>query len=208
MNQKRALRQLKEIEKRTPERAYNGEMRLAAEEWDSDWKILISTMMSAQTRDEVTIPTAEGLFKKYKSVKKLSGARAGEIEKLIRRVNYHKTKARNIIGCTKMILEEFNGKIPNSVEELIKLPGVGRKTANVYLSEKGGDNIGVDTHLAYISQKLNWTHNKDPHKIERDLENLFPKIVWGRINSVAVRFGKSYISRREKDKILGEIGKR
>ncbi len=75
----------------------------------------------------------------------------------------------------------------------------------MFLAEHGKDAIGVDTHLSYISQKLGWTENKDPHKIERDLENLFPKKLWKNLNSITVRFGKTYTSRKEKDRLLDEI---
>lgn len=207
MDSKRALRQLREIKKRTPKGAYNGEMRLAAEAWDSDWKILISTIMSAQTRDETTIPVAENLFKKYSGLKKLSRASVEDVERLIKRINYHKTKAKNIVNCAKMIVEVYGGRVPRSVEELVKLPGVGRKTANVFLSEEGGDNIGVDTHVFYISKKLGWVRSNTRDKVEKDLEELFPKNVWGKINPTLVRFGKSYTSRKRKDEILEEINR-
>ena len=206
MNTEKAIRQLKELKKRTPKEAYNS-MRLAAEEWDSDWKILIATMMSAQTRDETTIPVADSLFMKYDSLDRLSRAEINEIENMIRRVNFHKTKAKNIVNCAKMIIKDFGGEVPDSVDELIKLPGVGRKTANVFLCEGGGDNIGVDTHVFYTARKLGWAKTKYHDKVEKELEELFPKKYWGEINSTLVRFGKSYISRKRKDEILDEIKK-
>ena len=148
-------------------------MRLAAESWKSNFQILISTIMSARTRDEVTIPVAEKLFKKYQNSKKLAAAKISEVEKVIKPVNFYRNKSRNIVNCSKKIVSEFGGKIPLNFEELISLPGVGRKTANVFLSEYGKSAIGVDTHLSHISQKLGWTKNKRPDKIERDLQNLF-----------------------------------
>jgi len=90
---------------------------------------------------------------------------------------------------------------------LVKLRGVGRKTANVFLSEMGKPGIGVDTHVSYISQKLGWTKNKNQHKIEQDLKKLFPKKCWNKVNSTLVRFGKTHTSRKEKDKILNQIKK-
>ena len=102
---------------------------------------------------------------------------------------------------------ECGGKPPHDHGKLILLPGVGRKTANVFLSEYGADAIGVDTHVAYISKKLGWTKHKDPHKIEKDLERLFPRNYWRIINRTLVRFGKTYQSRKKKDEILDRISK-
>ncbi len=201
MNQKTAVKQLKILAKNLVE------MRLAAESWNSPFQILISTIMSARTRDEVTIPTAEKLFRKYPDSKKLSKTKTSEIQKIIRPVNFYKNKSKNIIACAKRLETDFKGKVPKTIEELISLPGVGRKTANVFLSELGISALGVDTHVSYISQKLGWTKHKNPHKIEHDLKLLFPKKYWNNVNSMLVRFGKTHTSRKEKDKKLGEIKK-
>ena len=199
MNSKKALKQLKLIEKNQKK------MRLAAQEWKSPFQILISTILSARTRDETTIPAAEKLFKKYPTAKKLSTAKTLDIQKIIKPVNFYRNKAKNIVECSKQIVELR--KIPLEIDELVKLRGVGRKTANVFLSEIGKDGIGVDTHVAYISQKLEWTKNKNPHKIEIDLKELFPKKSWNRINETLVRFGKTHTSRKNKNELLEEIKK-
>ncbi len=201
MNQKLALKQLKILDK------YGEKMRLAAERWSNEFQTLISIILSARTKDETTIRIGNLLFKKYPTAKKLSEAKIKEIEKIIKPVNFYKNKSKNILNCAKILVENYKSKIPESIDELIKLPGVGRKTANVFLSESGKQAIGVDTHLNYISRYLNWTKNKDPHKIEIDLEKLFPKNYWKKINPVAVRFGKTYTSRIEKNKLLDEIKK-
>jgi len=201
MNQKTALKQLNSISKR------GSNIRLAAEEWKSPFEILVSTIMSARTRDEVTIPVAEKLFSKYNSPKKLGNAKLEDIEKIIKPVNFYRNKSRNIVACAKTLEKEYKSKVPTEIDELIKLPGVGRKTANVFLSELGHDAIGVDVHVSYCSQKLGWSKNKNPHKIEQDLEKLFPKKYWGEINRTLVRFGKTHTSRKEKDKLLDEIRK-
>lgn len=199
MNLKIALKQLKSLSKK------GSEMRLAAESWKSPFETLISTIMSARTRDEVTIPVAEKLFKKYNTSKKLGNSKISEIQEIIRPVNFYKNKTKNIIACANAIDKDHKGKVPLKIDELVKLPGVGRKTANVFLSEVGDYAIGVDTHVSYISQKLGWTENKNPHKIEEDLKKLFPKRYWSDINENLVRFGKTHTSRKEKDKILDEI---
>lgn len=194
----KAIRQLQELSK------LGKSLRLAAE-WSKPWQCLISTMLSARTRDEVTIVVCNKLFKKYKTIQKLSKTKLTDLQKMIRPVNFYKTKAKNVIACAKMSNKEYHGKVPLDFDKLMKLPGVGRKTANVFLNEIGKQTIGVDTHLSYISQKLGWTKNKNPHKIEDDLKKLFPKKSWKRINPVAVRFGKTYTSRKRKDELLKRI---
>ena len=181
------------------------DLRLAADGWDEDWKILIATLMSARTTDKITIPVAQELFDRYDSVKKLSRARVSEIGKIIRGVNFYKTKARNISNLAKILVKDYGGKVPHDFEKLIELPGVGRKTANVFLAEQGQGRIGIDTHCQFISQQMGWTKNKDQHKIEMDLEKLFPEKYWGDINWILVRFGQTYPSRARKREIFKQI---
>lgn len=199
MDSKKAIRQLKKIEKLIEGK----KMRLAAQ-WPAKWKALIATIMASQTRDEVTIPAAERLFARYPSMKTLSKARVGDVEKIISSVNFYKTKARNVVGTAKILAGK---RIPKTTEELIKLPGVGRKVANVYLADaEKKDELGVDTHVARISRKLGWTKNKDPNKIEADLRKLFPRKYWGKINEILVVFGKSIgLSRRREDEVLKNL---
>jgi endonuclease III len=201
MNSKTAVKQLKSLERYTSDK----EMRLAAE-WNFDWKILIATILSAQTRDEKTIEICEILFKKYPTLISFSKASTKSVQKIIRPINYYKTKSKHILETAKIINKKG---IPTSIEELLELPGVGRKVANVYLAEaKKADAIGVDTHVRRISRKLGWTKNKNPHKIEKDLEKLFPKKHWRSINYIVVRFGRTYWSKGKKgkeDEILKKI---
>ena len=201
MNEKTALKQLNFMKKNS------SKMRLAAEKWKSPWQILISIILSARTRDEKTIPIAKNLFKKYPIVKKLANAKLNEVEKIIRPINFYKNKSRYIINCSKVIFEKYKGKVPHKIVDLIKLSGVGRKTANVFISEIGGDGIGIDTHVSFISQKLEWTKNKKPEKIEQDLKSLFSRKYWNNVNSTLVRFGKTHTSRIKKDELLEEIMK-
>jgi endonuclease-3 len=199
MNSNKAVSQLKKLSK------LGSRMRLAAEKWNKPWKTLIATIMSARTRDETTIPVAQRLFNKYSNVSKLANASLKDIQKIIRPVNFYRNKSKSVLNCAKVLNEKFKGKVPVKEEDLLNLPGVGRKTANVFLSEKGEDAIAIDTHCSYISQKLGWTKNKNPHKIEEDLKRLFPKKYWSKINPILVRFGKTYISRRKKDELLKMI---
>jgi endonuclease-3 len=201
MDSKKAVKQLNEIKKLAKE------IRLAADGWDEDWKTVIATLMSARTTDRITIPVAENLFKEYGSLKKLSNASEGKVAEIIRPVNYHKTKARNIISLAKIVTKQYNGKIPLEFEKLIELPGVGRKTANVFLAEKGYGTIGIDTHVGWISKQMGWTNHEKQDLVEKDLMNLFPKRLWGRINWILVRFGQTYPNRNKKIEILRKIKK-
>ncbi|MEM4326132.1 MAG: endonuclease III [Candidatus Pacearchaeota archaeon] len=195
------IKQLKKLKE------YSKNIKLAAEGWGSDYKTLISTILSARTRDEITINVAKILFLKYPSIEKLSKEKPENIEKIIKPVNFYKTKAKNIINCAKILYRKYNSKVPHDFKTLISLPGVGRKTANVFLAEIGKDEIGVDTHVSQISRFLEWTKNTEPKKIELDLKNLFPKKYWKEINPILVRFGKSYTKKREKYEILTKIKK-
>jgi endonuclease-3 len=195
MKTSKAVTQLKKLSK------YNKTDRLAAEGWNKDWKTLIATLMSAQTRDSVTIPVAKKLFQKYSTITVLSKAKVSDVEKTIKSLNYCKTKAKNVVACAKSLVKNYKGKVPKDIDKLVTLPGVGRKTANVFLAVKKEPAIGVDTHVAQTAIKLGWTKNKNPHKIEEDLKRLFPKKYWVDINYIVVRFGQSY-GRKEKNKIL------
>ena len=199
MNSQIVLKQLRELEKK------GKVMRLAAEAWASDYRVLISTILSARTHDEVTIPTAERLFRKYSTPNKLARTKLSSVQNIIMPVNFYKTKAKNIINCAKQLVKNYNGKIPHDFDKLVELPGVGRKTANVFLAEHGKHALPVDTHVFYISKRLGWAKSNHPYKVEEELRELFPKRYWNRINTILVRFGKTHTSRKQKDKILKEI---
>ena len=201
VQRKTAIRRLEEL------RRLGGvkKMRLAAEEWKEEWQTLIAIALSARTRDEVTVIVAEKLYAKYKTVESLARGRIEEVMMLIRPVNFFQNKARNIIACAKMLVRDYEGTPPHDLNKLVELPAVGRKTANVFLSEYGADAIGVDTHVAYISYKLGWTNHTNPYKIEQDLQSLFPQSYWSRVNGGCVRFGKTFLSRTKKDELLETI---
>tara|TARA_Y100000310_G_scaffold344397_1_gene456959 strand:- start:501 stop:1124 length:624 start_codon:yes stop_codon:yes gene_type:complete len=205
MKKEVALKQLAALKKYSGKKGK--EMRLAAEGWGKPWKVVISTIMSAQTMDEVTIPVSRDLFREFSTLKKLSEATPAKVARVIRRVNYYKTKSRNIVACAKVLFVKHRGKIPADIDELVKLPGVGRKTANIFVSEMGLPGIAVDTHVSYISQKLAWTKHKMPDAIEKDLKALFPEKKWSRVNPTVVRFGKTYTKKTEKDALLRKVKK-
>ena len=200
MNQEIALRQVSELKK------YSKEHRLAAQGWDKDWQSLIATILSARTRDETTIKICNILFKKYSSIEKLSKSSLENIQKIIRPVNFYRNKSKSVLNCAKFLKERYN-KIPLDYRKLREIPGVGDKTANVFLAENNLAAIGVDTHLSYCSQKLKWTKNTNPVKIRKDLEKLFPRKYWKNVNPIVVRFGKTYTSRKQKDDLLKKISR-
>lgn len=179
--------------------------RLAGEGWKEEWQTLIATILSAQTRDETTIPVAEELFKKYSSIEKLSKAKIGDVEKIIRRINFYKNKSRNVIGAAKYLVENCNGKVPDDIDELIKIPGVGRKTANLVLSEcHNKDGICVDTHVHRISNVFGFVKTKNPKETEFALMKVAPKKYWSKINRIFVLWGKE-VKGREKKKFLERL---
>ena len=200
MDQKKALNQLSEISK------LKGNMRLAGEDWATKYQTLIAIILSARSLDETTVRVCKDyLFKEFPTAHDLANANLEHIENIIRPINFYLNKSRLILNCANQLVEKYSGEPPMDFDKLVELSGVGGKTANVFLSEYGTDAIGVDTHLAYTSNKLGWSNKKDPTKIQKDLENLFPKKDWIRLNPIVVKFGKKYTSRKEKDKLLDEI---
>ncbi len=165
-------------------------------------QLLISTMLSAQCTDKRVNSITPALFKKYKTAEDFANARQPELETLIHSTGFYRSKAKNIIGACKKIEKEFGGKVPMDMPSLISLPGVGRKTANIVLSNYGViEGIAVDTHVRRLSKLLGLTKSKNPQIIERDLMSVFPKKEWGRINGLLVWHGRKIcIARRPKCK--------
>ena len=179
--------------------------RLAGEGWDEVWKTLICTILSAQSRDETTIPIAERLFEKYGSLEKLSRASVGDVENSLKGMNYYKTKARNILGAARMLLNDFNGRVPETIDELVKLPGVGRKTANLVLTECfGKEGITVDTHVHRISNVFGFVNTKTPNETEIELMKIVPRELWSRVNRIFVLWGKE-VKGRDRGKFLERL---
>lgn len=156
------------------------------------FKVLISTILSARARDEVTEVISENLLKKYPTPKKLAFAKKKDVIKIIKRIGFYNNKSKNVINAAKMLLEKFKGRVPNTLEELIELPGVGRKVANcvlVYAYKQ--DAIPVDVHVNRVSNRLGWVKTKTPEKTEKALELLVPRKHWQRINDTFVTHGKT-----------------
>ena len=146
---------------------------------DTPFELLIATILSAQCTDARVNLITPGLFRKYPLPESLAEADRRELEKEIKSTGFFRQKARSIINCSKSIVENFGGKVPRTMEQLLTLDGVGRKTANVLLGNAFGvPGIAVDTHVRRLSQRLGFTKKNDPTKIEFDLMELFPPKHW------------------------------
>lgn len=162
-------------------------------EFHNPFEALILTILSAQTTDRAVNAVRDELFSRYPTPETLASAEPEEVEKIIRSIGFHHMKARYIVGAAKKIVSEFGGEVPQTMEGLLSLPGVGRKTANIVLSHAFGINSGipVDTHVRRVSRRLGLTLRIDPDVIERDLMTLFPQEVWGDINYLLIRHGRA-----------------
>ncbi len=161
--------------------------------FSNPWELLVATILSAQTTDKRVNMITKDLFKKYKSVKDYADVPLEELEKDIKSVNYYKTKTKNIKACAQIISEKYNGKVPDSMEELLKLPGVARKTANVVLSAGYGKNEGIviDTHVFRLSHRLGLSNEKDREKLEFDLMKIIPKEDWKDFSFLLISHGRN-----------------
>lgn len=165
---------------------------LQEEEHGDPLQILIGTILSARTRDENTTVAVSNLFAKYKTAKELASADTKKIEKLIKSTGFYHVKAKRIKDVAKILLEQYNGKVPNDIDELLKLPGVGRKTANcvlVYAFNKPA--VPVDTHVHRIANRLGLVQTKTPEQTEMELVSTIDRKYWTKINDTFVMFGQT-----------------
>jgi len=176
-------------------------LNVPLEVYKDDYKILISTLLSSRTKDETTFNAAERLFKKAHNFKKLNLLKEKEIETLIYPVGFYKTKAKHLKELSKIILKKYQGKIPMTRTDLVSLPGVGRKTANLVLNRAfKKPAIAVDTHVHKISNLLGWVKTKTPEETEKELIKIVPKKYWKDINRLFVSIGRQY---NTKEKLVG-----
>ena len=160
--------------------------------FSNPFALLVATVLSAQTTDVHVNKVTENLFKKYKSVKDYANVSIETLQKDVSSINFYRTKAKNIHESAKMIVENFNSKVPKTMQELITLPGVARKTANIILSNAYGINegIAVDTHVKRLANRLGLTKNEDPVKIEKDLMEITAKSEWGNLSHLLIFHGR------------------
>lgn len=161
-------------------------------EHDSAWQLLISTILSAQCTDARVNIVTKDLYVKYPNVEAFAEADIKELEKDIHSIGFFHSKAKNIIGCCKMLRDNYNCEVPSEMDELLKLPGVGRKTANVIRGNIFNEpSIVVDTHVKRISKKLGLTKSEDPVQIEKDLMKVLPKDHWILWNIHIITLGRT-----------------
>ena len=183
--------------------------------YNNPLEILIATILSAQCTDERVNKVTEVLFKKFKNAKDYANSDLKVLENYIKSTGFYRNKSKNIKNACKMIVDKFNGKVPDNMDDLIKLPGVARKTANIVLSNVYGkaEGIAIDTHAKRVSYRLGLTKNKDPNKIEQDLMKIIPKKYWLNINHLFVEHGRAickaptpYCSKCFLDKLCPKFG--
>lgn len=171
---------------------------------------IVSTILSAQCTDERVNIVTKDLFKKYKKPEDYLNASNEELENDIRSTGFFKNKTKTIKNLCKIIIEKYNGKVPPSMEELTKIPGIGRKTANVVLSQAFGiiEGVIVDTHVLRVSQRLGLSKNKDPEKVEQDLMKKYKRDNWYQLSMVLILHGRRICNARKpkcKECFLSEL---
>ncbi len=161
-------------------------------------ELLFATILSAQATDKLVNLVTPELFKKYPTIKDFAGAPFEELDDMVKRVNFHINKSKNIKAAAVMIIEKYGGEVPSNMEDLDSLPGVARKTANVVLGNvfHKAEGIVVDTHVMRLSTRLGLTDKKDPVKIEQDLMKIVPKEKWIDFAHLLINFGREYCPAR------------
>ncbi|MBP7653981.1 endonuclease III [Candidatus Dependentiae bacterium] len=172
---------------------------VCALEYNSEFELLAATILSAQCTDERVNSVTKTLFKKYRKLDDYVNADIIEFEQDIKPTGFYKNKAKSILNSAKIIKEKYNGKIPDDINELIKLPGVGRKTANVVLGSAFGITSGivVDTHVKRLSNRIGLSKNSDPEKIENDLIKITEKKNWIILSHLLIHHGRKICSARK-----------
>jgi endonuclease III len=166
--------------------------QLQAEESGDPFKILIGTILSSRTRDENTTKVVRILFKRFRNAKELAEGNLEEVKQIIHSIGFYNVKAKRVVEVSQLIVKKFNGKVPNRIEKLLELPGVGRKTANcvlVYGFNKPA--IPVDIHVHRISNRIGLVNTKTPEKTEIELSNIVDRKYWIKLNNTFVMYGQN-----------------
>ena len=181
----RALKIIELLEKEHPDAK-------VALHYSNPLELLMATILSAQSTDETINKVTETLFKKYTKPEDYASADLKELEQDIRSTGFYHNKAKNLQNSAKMLVEKYNSQVPKTMEELVKLPGVARKTANIVLTNAFGvvAGVAVDTHVRRLAQRLGLTENSNPDKIEKDLMRIVPKDKWMRITDLLIFHGR------------------
>jgi len=167
--------------------------KISEEQADEPFQILIATLLSARTQDATTHAASTRLFKRARTPRALARVPVREIERLIYPVSFYRNKARHVKACCRMLTERFGGRVPRTMDELVTLPGVGRKTANLVmiLAFKSRENICVDTHVHRISNRLGWVRTKEPEETEQALYRAIAQRWWPLVNLYLVTWGQN-----------------
>lgn len=173
------------------EKEYKG--ATCALHFTSAWELLVATILSAQCTDKRVNMVTPALFKQFPTIESFAKADAKTVERYVHSTGFYRNKTKNIIGAAQTILQNFNGTVPQTMEELVTIPGIARKSANVILYVWYGKNEGVvvDTHVKRLSTRLGLTNQKNPVKIEQDLMKLYPRSQWGTFAYYLVEHGRA-----------------
>ncbi len=166
----------------------------------SAFELLVATILSAQAQDAQVNRITPRLFKAYSTIKDFADSKPSQLYKYVKSIGLYRSKAKNIVLSARIIMEKFGGKVPSSMEELTELPGVGRKTANVVLSNafRVNHGIAIDTHCITVSNRLGLAHTTDPAKIEERLMPLFPRKEWGNVSHMLIALGRDTCTAKAK----------
>ncbi|MFH1269341.1 MAG: endonuclease III [Planctomycetota bacterium] len=191
-SERHAARVVKELRRRYPDAECSLDFR-------SPLELLVATILSAQCTDERVNLVTRDLFKKYRSAADYARARPSQLEKDIKSTGFYRNKAKSIRGCCQALVEEYDDELPREIEVLVRLPGIGRKTANVVLGTAFGiaSGVVVDTHVARLSRRLGLTDEKDAVKIERDLMEKIPKKDWITFSHQMIQHGRRICTARK-----------
>ena len=192
---KRAARILSELKKEIPH------ARIALK-YSNNWELLVAVILSAQCTDKKVNEVTEILFKKYKKLEDYIKAEPRIFEQDIRPTGFFRNKAKNILASAKIIKEKFRGKVPSKMKDLLALPGVARKTANIVLGNAYGivEGIAVDTHVRRLTRELGLTSENNPEKIEKDLMQIIPRSEWFIFTYRLIDYGRNFCPARGKDR--------
>ena len=186
MNRKERAREiLQRLQRRYPDAS--GQLS-----WKNPWELLVATVLAAQCTDRRVNMVTPELFRRWPTPQALARAEQSEVEEVIRSTGFFRNKAKNLIAAARTVERDFDGEVPSGMQELLTLPGVARKTANIVLSHGFGvqEGIAVDTHVRRLAYRMGLTQSKNPSTIEKDLQGLFDRESWGRINHLLVWFGR------------------
>lgn len=165
---------------------------------NADWQLLLAIMLSAQSTDKQVYDVLPRLWDRFYAVIQMAEAPVEEIEEYIKSIGLYKSKAKNMKQCCNQIITEFNGTVPTTIDELVKLAGVGRKTATLFLADAYGiPGVTVDTHVLRIAKRLGWAVGKNPVQVEKELMQVLPKENWNRINFQLIYHGRSICTARK-----------